>query len=218
MPRSAARAATRKNRAPRSASIPSAMRWASGIPKNQRPELWNIFNSRINKGESIRVFPLSNWTELDVWLYIHAEEIPDRAAVFREASAKPSCAAVRSSCADPSKHASAARRKNTDGEVPHAVARLRSVHRRDSLRRRHGPENHRGDGFLPALGARKPRDRSRRRRLDGNQEAGGLFLMVMPAAQPGIAAGASRSFSSTICRRICCGSPPPAAWTTANPR
>jgi sulfate adenylyltransferase subunit 2 len=45
-------------------------------PKNQRPELWNIFNSRLNKGESIRVFPLSNWTELDVWLYIHRENIP----------------------------------------------------------------------------------------------------------------------------------------------
>src|SRR5246500_2210247 len=45
-------------------------------PKNQRPELWNIFNSRIDKGESIRVFPLSNWTELDVWLYIHLENIP----------------------------------------------------------------------------------------------------------------------------------------------
>jgi sulfate adenylyltransferase subunit 2 len=45
-------------------------------PKNQRPELWNIFNSRIDKGESIRVFPLSNWTELDVWLYIHVEKIP----------------------------------------------------------------------------------------------------------------------------------------------
>jgi sulfate adenylyltransferase subunit 2 len=45
-------------------------------PKNQRPELWNIFNSRVDKGESIRVFPLSNWTELDVWLYIHVEKIP----------------------------------------------------------------------------------------------------------------------------------------------
>jgi sulfate adenylyltransferase subunit 2 len=45
-------------------------------PKNQRPELWNIFNSRINKGESIRVFPLSNWTELDIWLYIQADNIP----------------------------------------------------------------------------------------------------------------------------------------------
>ncbi len=45
-------------------------------PKNQRPELWNIYNSRINKGESIRVFPLSNWTELDIWLYIMREDIP----------------------------------------------------------------------------------------------------------------------------------------------
>ena len=44
-------------------------------PKNQRPELWNIFNSRIDKGESIRIFPLSNWTELDIWLYIQAENI-----------------------------------------------------------------------------------------------------------------------------------------------
>lgn len=45
-------------------------------PKAQRPELWNIFNSKINKGESIRVFPLSNWTELDIWQYIHLEQIP----------------------------------------------------------------------------------------------------------------------------------------------
>ncbi|MBL8731137.1 MAG: sulfate adenylyltransferase subunit CysD [Planctomycetes bacterium] len=45
-------------------------------PKNQRPELWNLFNCRVAKGESIRVFPLSNWTELDVWLYIHHENLP----------------------------------------------------------------------------------------------------------------------------------------------
>jgi len=44
-------------------------------PKNQRPELWNIYNTRVRKGESIRVFPLSNWTELDVWQYIHLEQI-----------------------------------------------------------------------------------------------------------------------------------------------
>jgi sulfate adenylyltransferase subunit 2 len=63
-------------------------------PKNQRPELWNIFNSKIDKGESIRIFPLSNWTELDVWLYIHMENIPivplyfakDREAVVRGGS------------------------------------------------------------------------------------------------------------------------------------
>ncbi|MGF1528643.1 MAG: sulfate adenylyltransferase subunit CysD [Candidatus Competibacterales bacterium] len=45
-------------------------------PKNQRPELWNLYNSRLAKGESIRVFPLSNWTELDVWLYIYYQDIP----------------------------------------------------------------------------------------------------------------------------------------------
>ncbi len=45
-------------------------------PKNQRPELWNIYNGRVDKGESIRVFPLSNWTELDIWQYIHMESIP----------------------------------------------------------------------------------------------------------------------------------------------
>ena len=45
-------------------------------PKNQRPELWNIYNSKINKGESIRVFPLSDWTELDIWRYIQIENIP----------------------------------------------------------------------------------------------------------------------------------------------
>ncbi len=45
-------------------------------PKNQRPELWNIYNGKVNKGESIRVFPLSNWTELDIWQYIYLEGIP----------------------------------------------------------------------------------------------------------------------------------------------
>ena len=45
-------------------------------PKNQRPELWNLYNSRIHPGESIRVFPLSNWTEMDVWQYIYQENIP----------------------------------------------------------------------------------------------------------------------------------------------
>ncbi len=50
-----------------------AGQWA---PKNQRPELWNLYNGRVHPGESIRVFPLSNWTEMDVWQYIHEENIP----------------------------------------------------------------------------------------------------------------------------------------------
>ena len=63
-------------------------------PKNQRPELWRLFNTRMNKGESLRVFPISNWTELDVWQYIHLEKVPivplyysaERPVVEREGS------------------------------------------------------------------------------------------------------------------------------------
>lgn len=66
-------------------------------PKNQRPELWNIYNGQHNKGENIRVFPLSNWTELDIWLYIYKEDIPivpmyfakERAMVVRDAQLIP---------------------------------------------------------------------------------------------------------------------------------
>jgi sulfate adenylyltransferase subunit 2 len=72
----AAPAATRSARGPRSGFIPSAIRNHRWDPKNQRPELWNLYNGRVHKGESIRVFPLSNWTELDVWQYIHLENIP----------------------------------------------------------------------------------------------------------------------------------------------
>ncbi|GGD54081.1 sulfate adenylyltransferase subunit CysD [Croceicoccus pelagius] len=53
-------------------------------PKNQRPELWNLYNARKKKGESIRVFPISNWTELDVWQYIHLENIPIVPLYFAE--------------------------------------------------------------------------------------------------------------------------------------
>jgi len=62
-------------------------------PKNQRPELWNVFNGRIEPGESIRVFPLSNWTEMDVWQYIHVEKIPIVPLYF----AKPRPVVVRGS-------------------------------------------------------------------------------------------------------------------------
>lgn len=53
-------------------------------PKNQRPELWDIYNGRIQKGESIRVFPLSDWTELDIWRYIQIEKIPVVPLYFAE--------------------------------------------------------------------------------------------------------------------------------------
>lgn len=53
-------------------------------PKNQRPELWNIYNGKIRKGQSVRVFPMSNWTELDIWQYIHIEQIPVVPLYFAE--------------------------------------------------------------------------------------------------------------------------------------
>ena len=72
---SAARGATKKRAARRNASSASGPPITAGIPKKQRPELWNLYNARKAKGESIRVFPISNWTELDIWQYIHLEDI-----------------------------------------------------------------------------------------------------------------------------------------------
>ena len=97
-------------------------------PKNQRPELWNLFNARIHPGESLRIFPLSNWTEMDVWQYIHAENIPivpmyfakEREMLVRGESLIPTRAAV---------HSHAAGRKAANGALPHAVAGMQPVHR-----------------------------------------------------------------------------------------
>jgi sulfate adenylyltransferase subunit 2 len=69
-------------------------------PKNQRPELWNLYNGRIEKGESIRVFPLSNWTELDIWQYIELEKIPIVPLYF----AKPREVLVRNGSLIPLEH------------------------------------------------------------------------------------------------------------------
>ena len=73
---SVARGAMRRSPALKSGSFPFRDQFGQWDPKNQRPELWNLYNGRIDKGESVRVFPLSNWTELDVWQYIQLEDIP----------------------------------------------------------------------------------------------------------------------------------------------
>jgi sulfate adenylyltransferase subunit 2 len=89
-------------------------------PKNQRPELWNLYNARIHPGESIRVFPLSNWTELDVWHYIHEEKIPVVDLYF----AKERPMYVRGDALLPIEQAFVARK----GEEPQMVkSRLRSL-------------------------------------------------------------------------------------------
>ena len=155
-------------------------------PKNQRPELWNIFNARINKGESIRVFPLSNWTELDVWLYIHAENIPIVPLYF----AKEREVVVRGESIVPiyGKDATAARREVAAGDVPDAVAGMHAVQRGDSFGGGYDSQDHSRAAGVPALGAGEPRDRSRRGRLHGDQEAGGILLMSLAAR---LAAGRS---------------------------
>ena len=105
-------------------------------PKNQRPEFWRLYNARINKGESIRVFPLSNWTELDIWHYILLENIPIVPLYF--AKKRPGGRARRH--ADHGRRrahaaASRAKRPRCAGAVPHA--RLLSADRRHRERRRH---------------------------------------------------------------------------------
>jgi sulfate adenylyltransferase subunit 2 len=89
-------------------------------PKNQRPELWNLFNGRVNQGESIRVFPLSNWTELDVWRYIHEENIPVVPLYF----AKPRPMVVRGETLIPVEYGA----QLLPGEAPQMVmCRMRSL-------------------------------------------------------------------------------------------
>ncbi len=145
-------------------------------PKNQRPELWNIYNTRIRTGESIRVFPISNWTELDVWRYIYEEEIPvvplyfaaprpvverDGQLIMVDDERMPlECRRDRSRAFSTLSHPwllSADRRRRERGDAPGGRA-LRNA-----------------DGtYLRAPG---PGHRFRRAGLDGSQETSGVFLM-----------------------------------------
>ncbi len=127
-------------------------------PKNQRPELWNLYNARIHPGESLRVFPLSNWTEMDVWQYIHVEQIPIVPHVFRQ-GARNAGARRDPDPAGAALHSTLAGRKAAVGTLPDAVARVQPMHRRHSLGRRHGTEDHRRADLVPPLGARESRDR-----------------------------------------------------------
>ena len=145
-------------------------------PKRQRPELWHIANTKIGPGESMRVFPLSNWTELDVWTYIYLENIPvvplyfaaDRPVVERGGTLI---------MVDDERLPLDAEREARDGAraLPHA--RLLSTHRRHPVRGGDGAGNHRGADRHALFGTPGPRHRPRSGRVDGEEEAGGLFLM-----------------------------------------
>ena len=151
-------------------------------PRNQRPELWNLYNTRMQAGESIRVFPLSNWTELDVWQYIRCENIPVVPLYF-------------------AKERPVVRRSGTwimvdderlplePGEQPEMrLVRFRTlgcypltgaIESDCRNARRHRRRN----GERQRLGAPGPADRHRRDGIDGKEEARGLLLMLMTLAK-----------------------------------
>jgi len=145
-------------------------------PKSQRPELWKLYNTRISAGQSLRVFPISNWTELDVWQYIHLEGIPivplyfaaERPVVERDGALI---------MVDDD------RMRFLPGETP-TIRKVRfgpgllSAHRRGGERRRHPAGDHPGNAADHHLRAPGPGDRPRPDRLDGEEEARGVFLMA----------------------------------------
>ena len=123
-------------------------------PKNQRPELWNLFNGRINKGESIRVFPLSNWTELDVLALHPRRENPRRADVLRggarDGRARGAAYPRRRG------HAPAPRREAAEADVPLPHPGLLPLHRRSALHGEDRAGDHRRAPVRSALRTHHP--------------------------------------------------------------
>ncbi len=138
-PSSAAPAATRRRPGPRSASSPSATSSGSGTRSNQRPELWNLYNGRHRQGEHIRVFPLSNWTELDIWS-LHRAGGHRAALDLLRPHARPSSERDGMLLAVHRVRRAAGRRGavRRDGPLPHR--RRRDLHRLRRVRGRHGVE------------------------------------------------------------------------------
>ena len=172
-------------------------------PKNQRPELWNLYNGRIRKGEHVRVFPLSNWTELDVWEYIDQEQLEVPSIYFAherqvfERDGMLYAWREGTELIDGEEVFTETVRYRTVGDmsctggVRSQASDARGGRARD---RRHADHRARRD----------PRRRSRDRGGDGGSQEGRLLLM--PGARHGRRAA------------TCCASPPPARSTTARAR
>ena len=205
----------KRNRAPRSASTLSATAAGQWDPKNQRPELWNLYNARIHPGESIRVFPLSNWTEMDVWQYIHEEKIPVVDLYF----AKERPMYVRGDALLPIEQSfcGAARRAAADGQVAAAFAGMQPLHRGDSLGRRDDSRRSLRSCFTSASSERANRviDHDQEGSME-IEEAGGILLNG-DCYIARIFFGGRVSWPRSA-RRICCAFRPRAAWTTASRR
>jgi hypothetical protein len=192
-PPSVAAAATRRRPAPRSACLSFRDDFGQWDPKNQRPELWNLYNGAHHKGEHMRVFPLSNWTELDIWRYIEREK--HRAA---RRSTTPTARGLRAR-----RHAARGRSvmqprpgepsSRPGGALPHR--RRHDLHRRGGVRRHRRRGHRRGRGLPLTERGRHPRRRPDLRGRHGRPQAEGLLLMTS-----------------------CCASPPPDPSTTASPR
>ena len=145
-------------------------------PKNQRPELWSLYNGRVSKGESIRVFPISNWTELDIWQYIHLEEI-DIVPLYYSA---PRPVVTRNGVLimiDDDRF------QFEPGEEPEIRSvRFRTLgcyplSGRGRVDGHDAARDHPGDAARNPFRTRGPRDRLRPVGLDGGEEEGRLLLM-----------------------------------------
>ncbi len=155
-------------------------RYGQWDPKNQRPELWNLYNGKLTKGESIRAFPLSNWTELDIWLYIYLEKIQIVPLYF---AAERPVVERNGHAADGRRrpHPAESRRKTAHGDRYVSHLGLLPADRRAQVARHHAARNHQGNAAHQVLRAPRPPHRLRRRRLDGNQKARRLLLMGLSA-------------------------------------
>jgi len=218
-PRSAGAApATKSARAPRSASSRCAAPAMAGTRSSNAPKLWNLFNTRKHAGQSLRVFPLSNWTEFDVWQYIYRENIPIVPPVLRRAAAggrarrpthhgrrRAHAAAPGRGCRCCARCASAtlgcypltSATESQAATLPEIIGELLNSRR---------------------LGAPGPAHRPRRQRVDGEEKSGGLLLSALPSEAEGgdpHAADIEPPACAPMSARACCASSPAAASTTA---
>ncbi len=146
-------------------------------PKNQRPELWSLYNGRIRKGESVRVFPLSNWTELDVWQYIDEEGIDLPAIYFAHEREVFKRDGMLYATSDFIELMDGEEPFDDDRALPHG--RRHELHRRRALRRRHAARRRGRDRRHADHRARRdPRRRPRDRGGHGRPQARGLLLVA----------------------------------------
>ena len=170
-------------------------------PRNQRPELWNLFNTRISAGETIRVFPLSNWTELDIWHYIMLENIEVVPLYFAKARPVVKRGGTWIMVDDERLPLEPGEKpRDAGGQVSHA--RLLSPDRRHRVRCQFAGRHRRGDAQCTGIGAAGPPDRQRRGIVDGEKEARGLFLMPRAHAEAAVEGMAAKD----LLRFITCGS------------